>query len=388
MKSPSTISKLWLVVVSLCFSAPQAVIASLSGPPPSFAIPTADGEHIFVMLSSVPIAEDQGNDRTLSDGVEVKLRDRYASSGLYPLDSCVPIWTVNWYGEEGMVHLSEDGRYIVRVNRFGGGGYGEGISLKWGVKFYDSGREIAIHHVRDLVDYPSLMPFTSRDWHCLWIDNSENDSEVKGRTFELRTTTHEWYRFDVGTGEIIEQRRLWKKVRLGVGLLCIACVGAGFLVMTRRRRYQLQEECDASPEPERNKPLKFSCRFLFAGMTVVSVVCGLVRFAPHWAVFLIGLSLTVFSTCSFLRRKRTHNSTSRTLRSFCRAGTWAWILTTWFLLYGLSAGPVLGITYRLDWPHDCRMFVASTMYAPLFWLEQHSPMFESKTIRWYFDAWK
>ena len=388
MKSPSAISELWLVVLSLCCAAPQAVIASLSGPPPSFTIPTADGEHIFVMLSFVPIAEDQGNDCTLPDGAEVKLRDRYASSGLYPLDSFVPLWTVNWYGEEGMVHLSDDGRYTVRVNRFGGGGYGEGISLKWGVKFYDSGREIATHHVRDLVDYPSLMPYTSKDWHCLWIDYSVYDTEIKRRTFELRTTTHEWYRFDVGTGEILEQRRLWKKVRLGVGLVCIACVGAGFLVVTRRRRCQLQGEYDPSPEPERNKPLTFSCHFLLTGVTAVAVVCGLVRFVPHWAVFFIGLSLTVFSTCSFLQRKRTYNSTSRTLGAFCRAGIWTWVLTTWLLLYGLSAGPVLGTIYRLDWPHDCRVFVVLTMYAPLWWLSQHTPMFESKLIRWYFDAWQ
>jgi hypothetical protein len=96
--------------------------AYISGPPPSFVVPTRDGNHLFVMLSCVPLPKDEGNDAVLPDGMKVKLRERFPSSGLYRIGSNVPLWTIDWYGEEGWVLLSEDGRYAVVLNRFGGGG--------------------------------------------------------------------------------------------------------------------------------------------------------------------------------------------------------------------------------------------------------------------------
>ena len=336
------------------------------------------------MQSQVPVGQDQGNDYTLPDGSKIRLRDRFASSGLYPVDSSVPHWTVAWYGEEGMVQLSEDGRYVVRINRFGGGGYSEGVSLKWGVKFYDSGREMATPHVRDLVDDPSLMIFTSDDWHYLWI----RDSKLEGQTFALWTTTHERYRFDVGTGEILEVHRLWNKVHWGVRLSCIVSAAMGLLWVRNQRWRRLQENAAPFPGSNRGTRLTFGCRALFAGISLSAVLCGLVRIAPQWAVFLLGTCLAGLSTFYSFQKQRTPQARRRWSRQLYRVTVWTWVLTTWALFYFLSVGPVLGIIDRLNWPHDCRQFVVTTVYAPLWWLSRHSPTFDSQPVNWYVDAWK
>lgn len=384
MKMPALLSRMTIAVFALCFVAPHTAIAKLSGPAPSFATLTADGKHLFVMLSQVPVGQDQGNDYTLPNGSKIRLRDRFASSGLYPVDSSVPHWTVAWYGDEGMVQLSEDGRYVVRINRFGGGGYGEGVSLKWGVKFYDSGREVASYHVRDLVDDPSLMIFTSDDWHYLWI----GDSKLEGHSFALWTTTHERYRFDVETGEILESHRLWNKVHLGVRLLCIVSAAMGLFWVRNQRSRRLQEDAAFFTGSEHGTRLTFGCRALLAGITLLAALCGLVRMAPQRAVFLMGACMTGLSTFYLFRKQRTPHTRRRWSRQLYRATVWIWVLTTWALLYILSLGPVLGIIDRLNWPHDCRQFVVTTVYAPLWWLSQHHPAFDSRPIKWYVDAWR
>ena len=112
----------WLIVLVALFSLfPASTFAGLSGPPPSYVVTTQDEEHLFVMLSPVPVAKDAGNDCTLPNGERVKLRDRFPASGLYRVGSTVPIWTVQWYGDEYLTQLSPDGRFVVRVNEWGGG---------------------------------------------------------------------------------------------------------------------------------------------------------------------------------------------------------------------------------------------------------------------------
>jgi hypothetical protein len=147
--------------------------AGLSGPPPSYFQLTADGKHMLVMLSTVPVVDDFGNSCTLPDGQKVRLRDEFPSGGLYKLGSTKPVWKADWYEERGQVALSADGGYAVRINRFGDGTYVSGGALSWGLKFYEQGVEIKTHDVTDLIDYPSLMEFTSADWHFLWFDDCQ-----------------------------------------------------------------------------------------------------------------------------------------------------------------------------------------------------------------------
>lgn len=141
-------------------SSANTACAGLSRAPPSFIIRAQTETHIFVMLSGVPLADDEGDQCALPNGEIVSLRGTFPFSGLYQVGSIVPIWTVDWYGEHRLVRLSDDARYVVLINRFGGGGDRFHSSPSWGIRFFDQGKQIANYDVQDLVDFPSLMPFT------------------------------------------------------------------------------------------------------------------------------------------------------------------------------------------------------------------------------------
>ena len=224
------------IIAGAIAALPEPAHASLSGPPPSFVVPARDGKHILVMLSFMPIAKDTGNLCKLPNGKKVKLRDAFPSSGLYKLGSTTPIWTVDWYAESGYVIVSENGRYVVRINRFGGGGYGEGVRLRWGIRFYDAGVELRSYGVGELVDYPSLMAFSTYDWHQLWIDGSKCDSEIHNGFYHLCTSCREEYTFDVTTGNTAQEARYWRTIcHRTIAALGVLGVVAGWSVYRVRK---------------------------------------------------------------------------------------------------------------------------------------------------------
>lgn len=373
------------IVLGLC----QLADAGISSAPSSYVIPMRDNKHVFVMLSDTPLPNDAVTECELPDGQIVRLRQHFSSSGLYQIGSRIPVWAVEWYAEERLLFFSDDGRYVVRVNRFGAGGPGEDLALTWGVKFYASGEETATHFVKDLVEYPSLIPLTTFDWHRLWIHDSVYDSGVNDGTFDLLTSTHEWYQFDVATGRIVARRSLWKPIALGCVLFGALGVVVFFRVVIRRAwpsggRYRVS--CDNARAC--GMAATFSVRFLLIVLTVVCAIVALFRVAPPAAVFTASIVLAGFS--SQLLRKVRHNvaSTSSRIRVCFLTGIWTWTVMSWLTAYSLSAGPFLRVARLLNCPDDCREFVASTVYAPLTWLEQNTSVFEWSLVEWYFDEWE
>ena len=211
-KHPRLIVTLAMILAS-ALALPRLAQAGLSGPPSSYLVPTRDGKHLLIMLSPVPIEEDAGNLGKLPTGEEVQLRETFPASGLYKIGETVPLWKVDWYGGQHVVRLSHEGRYLVRVNEFGGGYLGERPSSYWGLKFYDAGAEIKSYDVGQLVDHLSFMEFTSSDWHYLWIDDSVYHMEIEGDFYRLKTSCRETYRFNITTGEIVEEYRGWRIIK-------------------------------------------------------------------------------------------------------------------------------------------------------------------------------
>jgi len=356
---------------------------------------------MLVMLSPVPVVEDEGNVCTLPNGEQVKLRETFPSSGLYEVGSTVPVWTVGWYGEEGLVRLSEHGRYMVRINRFGGGGYGQGVRLRWGIRFYDGEMAIKGYDVGELVDYPSLMELETLDWHLLWFDPSAYHTEIEDRFYVLKTSTRERYRFDVTTGDIVEEHRFWRWVA-GVGKAALAVLGAlGAWLVYRRRKARraraagerLTGECCAEPireEPIRKaKKLSYSLRSLMIVVTAAAIFCSIGRTAPHVAVLLVGIALAVLFTVVLMRtghRIRGHSTTIFARPR--RALLWLLTLGSWLLLYALSFAPVLGLVRYLGWPYDVWMVIAQVVYAPVYWLLVNTPIRDWHLLQLYFEAWE
>lgn len=365
--------------------------AGLSGPPPSFAIATRDGRHLFVMLSTVPLAKDGGNDCLLPDGRNVSLRETFPSSGLYEIDSTVPIWTVNWYGENGLTKLSPDGRFVVRVNEWGGGYYGEDVTPRWGIRFYDQGVQIKNYNVVDLVDYPSLMEFTSSDWHFLWIAHSAYSSEIDNGFYALETSTRERYRFDVETGEIVEEHRVWRHVaRGGVASLAVIMLSCAGLIFWHFRVQRAKWDKPTLPQKACDEPARANSTFSYRLRTLFLLTTGAaIAFAfPHIAVLLSGLTLAVFSTRGLLgHRRRVPSSTTRGSATLWQSLWSSLTLLSWILVYALCYAPVRGLAFHFGCRHDVVSVLDIVVFAPIRWSVLNAPDVLQPLIGLYFDAW-
>jgi len=387
---PAMLACLAAIAAPLCL--PATAKAALSGPAPSYVRPMRDGAHILVMLSDASPDEDEGRVCTLPDGTQVDVRETFPSSGLYKIGSTVPVYALDWYEGDYMVLSSPDGRNLVRVNWFGGGGYGQPVTLGWGVKFYESGREFKNYNVAELVEYPSLMEWTSFDYHYLWIEAREYDAEIDAGSFELRTTTHERYRFDIANGVILEEHRMWPKVaRAGkIALLGIATLAAVLIMRVRKSRRNRLEEVlaiDDSPVVSEKPARRFS--FSLRSLFLLTAAVGAFLAAPHLGVCLIALALSAHAMRRIVQPRRSI-SRGATRGSSMRgtAGLWIYAVSAWFCFYILSFGPVMGAARRFDWPQDVCNAIVQVVFAPAYWLLVNTPFGDWDGVDYYFDAWE
>jgi hypothetical protein len=168
--------------------------ADEEAPPADYSRITRDGLSVFVMLAPGKWAQRNPT-----------LRARYTQSGLYPYTVVAkppkPRWTVDWYAS--MVHLSRDGRYVIRYGRWEA--WYDGLAIG----FYDSGRLTRAYSVADLVSCPDALTHTIS--HFFWLQHSPmfdvGDSEVP-----IVTLTLEEYLFDFKTGRVIKYNSILESV--------------------------------------------------------------------------------------------------------------------------------------------------------------------------------
>jgi hypothetical protein len=164
-----------LALVSLLV--PSFVFAD--SPAPQEPYEKVVGAYVFVML---PV---WGPRATSPDASE----RRYTASGLYRNDgSTAPEWTIDWYAYENQVHLTTDGRFLVRVETW------PSTHGNVAVAFYDRGRLLAEHLISDLVHEPDKLPHSVS--HFTWLRAAELDDEA--RTFRLSTLEGETYELHIG----------------------------------------------------------------------------------------------------------------------------------------------------------------------------------------------
>jgi hypothetical protein len=394
----SRIGTLGFVIVVWFVALATSVRAGLSGPPKSRIEPLPDGKHMLVFLAPLPAAEDEGRMAVLPDGKIVDLRETFPASGCYPIGSTKPLWTAPWESIDRWT-VSDDCRYLVRWNEFGDGSYGriDGGTLSWGLKFYDRGKEIKTYDVAELVDYPSLMPFTSSDYHFDWIGYDYDDSLIiKNGLFLLQTSTHERYAFDVTTGEIIEQFRLWRLVtRTGV-VLTLAAIGSVVFAVRGWRHARLVSSPAANQQPvavhsgaaRPPRIASYSLRTQLIATTAIAILCVVGRKWPHVDVLIISLSLAAALTFATIRSWRRRLYPAGRLNSrVMKIGLSVVTLLAWLWCYLLSAAPVLATLDWLDAPQDVRMAFLLTVYRPLIWVNALSPLDRWQLVEWYFAGW-
>lgn len=383
------------LLLLICCALTSTSYAGLSRAPSSHIEPTADGRHILVYLAPLrPIEE--GNVTEEEHNRTSRLNTKYPASGCYEIGSTTPLWTAPWDDRDGW-SVSDDCRYLVRWNVFGDGGYRRGGERTWGLKFYDYGKEIKSHDVAELMDFPSLMPFTSSDWHYDWIGDIHDNCNIQGGQFLFHTSTHERYRFDLATGEIVEQFRMWRKLsRMATAMVFVAVGGVAVMMVRKRKRAVAgQETNEFLAESSRQaavhhstRSIRYSVRTLLLITTVVAVLCVTVPRWPHLVLFFSVVSIAIFLTRVASRYRRS----SRLVRGskWPRIGfTWRAAVTVlaWCAVYVLSVGPVIGLADWLRAPVDVRMAIILTIYRPLYWISVHTSHNVFSALEWYFRSW-
>jgi hypothetical protein len=181
--------------------------------------PTWDGAYVFVMVPE----ERDGSPKSWTDpkGTTVAgVRPTYTESGLYRNDgSTTPLWTVDWYAH-GFTPLP-DGVHLVRRGPWARDPSSEAVA------FFANGVLLKSYRVSDLVAKPSRM--THSVSHFMWRRSGGLRPETK--EYEILTLHDEYYRFDVTTGEIIEERKPEKPDTQWVLVASALALGAVVLVL-------------------------------------------------------------------------------------------------------------------------------------------------------------
>jgi len=107
----------FLAIVILASSA-QPAAATPPGILLSYAQPTEDGQHVFVMVCSDLYPTPESETSTQTEPSELlRLRQRYAKSGLYPIqpEESTPeaVWTIDWFSPAVLV--SPSGEWLIDV---------------------------------------------------------------------------------------------------------------------------------------------------------------------------------------------------------------------------------------------------------------------------------
>ena len=189
--------------------------ATTIAPPSDYAIVTANGQFIFVMLlNESEHTFGEGANRFCFCNVVSEWRAKYPQSGLYKNDgSTQPLWTVGWY--DTSVDVSSDGRHLLRW----GGVFGQFLT------FYEDGKPIKGYWIEQLVRHPELIPLVyspgyfmfrqqfvrtfdtiaARSLHKRWFWSEGIKFDDAAGEFTLTFTSGERYVFDISTGEIVLQ---------------------------------------------------------------------------------------------------------------------------------------------------------------------------------------
>ena len=386
-----------LLVAATVLTATPIAFAGLSALPKSHVQAMPDGKHMLVFLAPGPVADDEGRIGTLPDGRVVDLRTTYPASGYYSLESTQPIWTAPWDDSDGWT-VSDDGRFLVRWNIFGVGQYGRGGRLSWGLKFYDRGKEIRTYDVGELVDYPSLMPYTSSNWHLDWT--GDEVPRIQNGVFHFETSTHEAYDFDLATGTIVMERRPWRTAtRVATATIAILSTGLIFALLRRRRRrlaYRAEGRqneipadgvCAAGWQPGRL--LNHNLRTELMITTSVAALCYVAIRWPHVAVFVVTLIAAAglsYLTVRYWRRSgRLPISQSRRIAGI--GARFAMAFTAAIVFYVLTVGPVFRLTQQLESSDDVRKAIFLTVYRPITWIPDEV-LRKIPLLEWYFEEWQ
>lgn len=218
----------------------QIAFADQEGSLPSYTVETADKKHIFVMLTPFDAAHGFTEKNIL-----------FNRSGIYLNDgSTTPVWAVDWFAN---IYLPNGGEYVLRRGRWAR--YSNCYEEE-AFSFVTRGEVIKVYRVKDLVDFPWLLPHSVS--HYKWGDMSfkpgdESDAVIKvggatypnntgvvfahdAQTAELATFLGDRFKFDLATGNIISAKHPSRMIAIAiVTILLVGYLFYRFKTATRFR---------------------------------------------------------------------------------------------------------------------------------------------------------
>lgn len=172
------------------------VLADSIAPPVPWVKTTKRGDFLFKMVPSK--WREEGEKYVLerdSFGVAYEV----AEDGEFH-----ELWrTEGWYAYASEGHLSEDGRYLVRIGPWASD---QEEHTDLAIAFYDRGKLLKEYQVRELVKDPAV--FENSVSHYNWLPEVQsNPNGFAGETFDLVVIDKTAYSFDYKTGEIISSEK-------------------------------------------------------------------------------------------------------------------------------------------------------------------------------------
>lgn len=176
----------------------------------------------------------------LPDGRTVDIRKQFSNSGIYDIETFLPIWEIDWFAYRGDLRWSDDFSAIAIRNRFG-------LYSDPAIAFVREGKIFRSYNCSFLLTslrHELFLPFESWDWHTRWYDEFKLvDSTLRVSTAERQIRRRklglqEFYEFDFTTGDLISRRVENGRLKgilwcVGVGLFCLRNVGlAGQMAMS------------------------------------------------------------------------------------------------------------------------------------------------------------
>ena len=129
------------------------------------------------------------------------IREKYSESGFYDIkDATNLIQRIDWYAEEQHVHITSDGKHLVRV-----GGLAPSNS-NLGVAFYEDGELIKSYPRHDLEKLDLFLLYPSNPSSLYYSHHRSYELKEETQEFFVRVQEKEVFIFDSSTGELISGR--------------------------------------------------------------------------------------------------------------------------------------------------------------------------------------
>ncbi len=255
-------------VAILCLFVPTVAAACLHDDN-SWTQTSPGGEYILVMVSSRPVADDEGNRPLDATPGAPCLRDKYRESGLYRNDgSRQPLWPIPFVSRAIPAHVAPDGTCVVFDADLCDLG-------PHAVTMYVDGRHVVTYLKYDLIPCYDSKRILAMLCHRKGVDPICGELDHENRTYTMTTEQGEVFVLNVSNGRLIRHVSPWTRYVVSFVVLVPAAV---VLIWYRPWVRRLIGRTGRDPFPpatsrqEKRTWLKFSLRSVLVGITLLCAV--------------------------------------------------------------------------------------------------------------------